>query len=128
MSIVPKDKYDLSSVRELGSKSDDDLEPHIGELINWVQDLNWPVALPICKRLSEYRKDFHKPLLKVLNSNDAIWKYNVITQIVTELGDPIPEKIIEPLVQIINSPSEEEKLEQVDLVANDIMVRYSHGI
>jgi len=128
MNIVPKDKYDLSSVRELGSKSDDDLEPYIEELLNWVQDLNWPVALPICKRLSEYRKDLNKPLLKVLNSNDAIWKYNVITQIVTELSDPIPEKIIEPLVQIINSPSEEEKLEQVDLVANDIMVRYSHGI
>ena len=128
MSIVPADKYDLDSVKELSSISDNELEPHIGDLFVWVQDINWPVALPICKRLSKYRKSLSKPIVSVLNSNDAIWKYNVITQIVTELSDPIPEEIMDPIVRIINSPSESEKIEEVDLVANDIMVRYSNGI
>jgi len=128
MNVVPIDKHDLNSTKELSSISDNELEPHLAELFVWVQDLNWPVALPICKRLSRYRKNLSKPILDVLNSDDAIWKYNVITQIVTELSDPISEEIMEPIVRMTNSPSESEILEQVDLVAKDIIVRYSHGI
>ena len=34
-----------------------DLEPYLIELMEWLQDLNWPGALIVLNRLSEYKGD-----------------------------------------------------------------------
>ena len=128
MNIIPIDKCDVDSIKKLQACSDKEVLPYTEELLTWVQDVNWPVAAPICMRLSMLGEKITEPIVSILNSNDSIWKYNVITQIITKFREPIPDKIIELLIRIINSPSEDEKQEEVDLVAKDIMVRYSHGI
>ena len=127
MNIIPTDKYDLDSIKRLQSCSDNEILPYVVELLTWVQDINWPVAAPICKRLSELGETIIDPIISVLNSDDPIWKYNVITQIIISFREPIPDGIMESITRIINSPNEDEKLEEVDMVAKDIMVRYSHG-
>ena len=128
MNIIPIDKCDFDSIKKLQACSDKEVLPYTEELLTWIQDVNWPVAAPICMRLSMLGEKITEPIVSILNSNDSIWKYNVITQIITKFREPIPDKIIELLIRIINSPSEDEKQEEVDLVAKDIMVRYSHGI
>lgn len=39
------------------SKTDEELQPYLDRLFNWIQDLNWPGALMILERLQTYRKD-----------------------------------------------------------------------
>ena len=38
----------------LAEKSDEDLSPYLGELLAWLQDMNWPGAFRILNRLQEY--------------------------------------------------------------------------
>ena len=41
---LPKDKFDVETAKELRELSLDELEPVLGELLEWLQDYNWPVA------------------------------------------------------------------------------------
>lgn len=38
----------------IAGKSDDELKPYLVELLEWLQDMNWPGAFCILKRLQEY--------------------------------------------------------------------------
>ena len=38
----------------IAGKSDDELKPYLVKLLEWLQDMNWPGAFCILKRLQEY--------------------------------------------------------------------------
>ncbi len=78
MNIIPKDKYDLESVSNLYGIPNEELEPYLSELLVWVQNLNWPVAKIISKKLSMCGLEIVEPIKEILKSDDAIWKYFVI--------------------------------------------------
>jgi hypothetical protein len=128
MSIVPKDKFDLDSIKGLSSYSNEELEPYLGDMLSWVQDINWPVANPIAERLANCGLEIVEPIKKVLQSQDAIWKYYVISHIVINMNNAVREQLLDEIVRIINMPTELELKEDVHLVARDIMVMNSHGI
>ena len=128
MNIIPKDKHDLESISSLDSIPNDELEPYLPELLVWIQDMNWPVAGVISKRLSKSGREVVEPIKKVLKSDDAIWKYFVITGVVEHLSKDVREELMDEIIRIVNNPSIAEAEEEVDLVARDIIVMCSHGI
>ncbi|GJM72464.1 hypothetical protein HMSSN036_46800 [Paenibacillus macerans] len=48
---LPKDKMDLDSVAHLKTLSSNELIPLLPDLIEWLQDINWPVASELSKLL-----------------------------------------------------------------------------
>ena len=40
---------DVASVELFKSLSDTEIEPMIPALLEWMQDINWPIAFPIAK-------------------------------------------------------------------------------
>lgn len=66
----------------LSSKSDEELSDYLFELLEWLQDLNWPGALIIAERLKKYSKDnkletVKKGLSKSKLENDELWEKNL---------------------------------------------------
>lgn len=57
--FIQPEEYGNKSIWEncatiLSSKKDDELEPYLGDLLEWLQDINWPGAMKIAKRLKTY--------------------------------------------------------------------------
>ncbi len=67
----------------LSEKSDEELEPYLIELMEWLQDLNWPGAIIMMNRLRKYEKNniFMSSLSYCMNciekTNDEIWEENL---------------------------------------------------
>ena len=66
----------------LAEKSDEDLSPYLGELLAWLQDMNWPGAFCILDRLQKYEDidSLNKSLMiclrKAMMLNDETWECN----------------------------------------------------
>lgn len=81
-ALIPKNKFDLRSVSQIKKLDFITLEPIISELLEWIQDINWPVArylAPFLATLGLSLKPYLKPIFE---SNDAEWIYFVLTHIV----------------------------------------------
>jgi hypothetical protein len=119
--LIPKNKGDLSTAEKLKNYSYEDLKEIIPNLLEWLQDLNWPVA----KSVSEYLESIHDKmtteLLTILKGNeDEVWKYWIIT-----IFGPITESPIikNEIIRIAISPTKNERIEEVDEVAKEIVTR-----
>lgn len=69
----------------LSERNDDELEPFLFEMLEWLQDMNWPGATCILSRLLKYENEqilmqvVESCLLKAKISHDNIWERNLIT-------------------------------------------------
>ena len=123
-SLVPKDKHDISSITELKGLSDTETEPIISELLQWMQDMNWPVADDIAEILSmhavitaPYAAELLKPEQK-----DEIWKFNIINYLLKR-NKSFSENalIISEIERIAASPTKGEQGEFVDSAAKEYL-------
>ena len=128
MSIIPKDKSDLDAIRSLDELTNSELQPFLSDLLEWVQDINWPVAAPIAKRLTICGDELVEPLRSILVSDDAVWKYWVLSSIILESSVSVREKLKDEIEQLAMSPTEIEKNEGVDFAARKIMNLGGRGI
>ena len=79
MAIVPTHKGDIETCRALGSASDEEVCGHLGELLIWLQDMNWPVAPLIVRRLKTLGAPLVEPIREILKGTDDIWKYWIVS-------------------------------------------------
>ena len=67
----------------IARKSDDKIKPYLTELLEWLQDMNWPGAFCILNRLQKYsdnnslRDAVRRSIEKARNYNDAVWENNL---------------------------------------------------
>lgn len=75
----PSNKFDIEVINHLQLRKSDELIPLLPELLEWIQDMNWPVALPIVHLLSKQKTENLIPdFISILDSQNSIWKYNVL--------------------------------------------------
>ena len=67
----------------IAEKSDEKLEPYLIELLEWVQDMNWPGALRIMDRLQKYSdnaslcSEVNASIAKARECGDKVWENNL---------------------------------------------------
>ena len=67
----------------IADRSDEELAPHLVELMEWLQDMNWPGAIRIMRRLQEYSerdiicKAINFSLEKADLENNKVWEENL---------------------------------------------------
>ena len=121
MNIVPASKIDLDACENLARASDDEVIKNISELLQWVQDINWPVAPLICKRLESLGGSLVAPVKNILNGEDDIWKYWVISSLLSEVPSTVVRELRSELEVIAENPSRGEKAEGVNVVAKELL-------
>ena len=68
----------------IAEKSDEKLKPHLVELLEWLQDMNWPGAFCILDRLQKYSdkssilRAKNICIQRAIKNNDEIWKENLL--------------------------------------------------
>ncbi|MDF2550901.1 MAG: hypothetical protein K0R77_176 [Chryseobacterium sp.] len=116
--LIPKDKSDLLPAYRLEDYKYEEIKSIIPQLMEWLQDMNWPVAGILAENLLRYQDDIEDEIMFVLNTNDEVWKYWVISIFGKSTKS---KKIQERINQIATHPTPTEVIDEVNLVAIEVI-------
>jgi hypothetical protein len=124
-TLVPKNKFDMNfdKVLDFHWYNYTELKPIIPELLTWLQDPNWPVAKPISVHLTTMLPDIIDDLVPILESEDGIWKYNILNYFFVKTKTEHYLKIKDLLEKLAFQASENDKKEEVDVLVKAILNR-----
>ena len=121
MNIVPTYKSDLVACEHLQKAGDDQVISKLDELMEWLQDMNWPVAPRVLGRISKLGEPLIKPILDILKGNDEIWKYWVIERLLPCIDREVRELIVLELNRIAKEPTSGELEEELNISAQELL-------
>ena len=110
--LVPKNKFDRERLKHL---TDNEIEPILPSLLEWIQDCNWPVAGDILPVLALHQSALVPLIHRVLSPHekDDIWKYWIITCLAPLFSDESINCILSDIQRIAKSPTQGELREEV---------------
>lgn len=125
-ALLPKDKFDLDVVNRLSSATPEQVTGVAHSLLEWIADMNWPVASEIIQVLPGFYKVLLPNIESILTNpdNDIIWRCNIISKLLTQF----PKESLLPLFPIIQKyadfiPQNEDE-EDLKNVALDFVAWY----
>ncbi|MBO7746717.1 DUF5071 domain-containing protein [Paenibacillus sp. MWE-103] len=116
---IPKDKYDVESLKSLRGLDIGQIKLILPLLMEWLQDINWPVAPPLSKALADYGIVLLPFFRLVLNSGDPQWQFSVMHSLIRELPKDISIHLKEDLLRIVLQPTQGELLEELNILAKE---------
>ncbi len=125
-ALIPKHKSDTEAARRARTAGYPAIQPILGDLLTWMQDMNWPVASEIEAVLQPVGAPLSPHILKVLQGGDDIWKYWVLTRLAVNFDREAREPIMDECLRIVNDPTDGEIAEEVNLAARDILILDAH--
>lgn len=117
--LVPKDKFDSSTIAALKSLADEEIVPILPALLEWIQDCNWPVASDILPVLALHQAALVPLIHSVLgpNEKDDIWKYWIIICLIPLFSDVTIDQLLPDIQRIAQNPTQNELREEVQEAA-----------
>lgn len=116
-----RDKFDYEAVRKLSEFSDVELKVIIPELMEWLQDGNWPISKPVEDLLLRLGEDLIPHLKDVLKTQDPQWEYFILVGLIDRLPVSHLSMLQTDLVRILESPTPDEVLEELDGVILELL-------
>lgn len=117
--LVPKDKHDISNIDKLYSLSDEEMKPIVYDLLEWIQDYNWPVAQELVPLLKE-REDIIFPYMSdILRGDDFMWKYWIMDLIIPGFSFEHKNDLKDDILVLINDPDIDEDTESIREIAKE---------
>lgn len=104
-NLLPKDKFDIETVENLKNFSFEEIQPIVPELLEWLQDCNWPISKPILNILLPFTDKISFNILEILKGSDEVWKYWILMGFGNSITNNL---IIEEIKRIAFKPSENE--------------------
>lgn len=119
---LPRNKFDFERVGKIKRMDRKEIIPLLPQLLEWVQDFNWPIAAEIVDHFLSFPEEIVPEIKKVLATNDYEWKYWCLCKLIKEL--PLDYRILfkEDLIRLSEQPTENEKLEEIDEIAAEVLL------
>ncbi|WP_340013757.1 DUF5071 domain-containing protein [Paenibacillus sp. FSL K6-1318] len=118
---LPRDKSDFEAVRKLSEFSNVELKVIIPELMEWLQDGNWPISKPVEDLLLRLGEDLVPHIKDVLQTQDPQWEYFILVGLIDRLPISHLSLLQTDLVRILESPTPSEVLEELDEVIVELL-------
>lgn len=125
-SLVPKDKFDTSGGEYLMKLEDKELDVIAPLLLEWIQDINWPVANYMIKVLAAHQDVTEKYIRRILSSDqpDDEWKTNTIRFLLPAFTHDFNEELTLGMIErIAAKPTDGEHREEADEAAREYLER-----
>jgi hypothetical protein len=114
--MMPVDKFDTRTAEAIVAIGDA-TDP---VLLEWVQDLNWPVAAVLAPFLANAGSVVAPGIRQVLMSNDDTWKYSILNGVIAQSSELI-QLLRSELSHIASEPTPGERIEELDELAKDLL-------
>jgi uncharacterized protein DUF5071 len=118
--LLPKDKHDLERATALVSIGYPIVAPILPDLLEWLQDGNWPVAHVIGPFLASIGKPLTEEVRRILQSQDHLWKYWILLRVVAHSPE-LATALYPELVKIAEGDAVDEDEKEVKEVAKEIL-------
>jgi len=90
------------------------------ELLEWVQDLNWPVAQVLAPFLASAGSNVVPGIRQIFASSDDTWKWSVVVGVVAR--SPELTALLRPELQrIVHAPTPGERSEGLDQIVAELL-------
>ena len=122
--LLPTHKLDLERARAAIAAGYPAVEPILGRLVEWLQDCNWPVARVLLPFLQSIGAPLAPHIWHVLGSNDDIWKYWVVGELIPSLPKEVAVAFRPELVRLAHHPTPNEKAEELDNAARNVLAHF----
>ena len=83
--------------------------------------MNWPIAPKIVELLRAYPIETAPHIKEILKGPNSIWKYWCLLELVQPMNREYQLFFKEDLLRLIHNPSEDDRLEEVDYIAAEIL-------
>eukprot|EP01064_Diplonema_japonicum_P004928 TRINITY_DN13265_c0_g1_i1.p2 TRINITY_DN13265_c0_g1~~TRINITY_DN13265_c0_g1_i1.p2 ORF type:complete len:131 (+),score=27.44 TRINITY_DN13265_c0_g1_i1:52-444(+) len=124
MKIVPENKHDDVACANLLRAGDEEVLEKIDELLEWQQDMNWPVAAEVCSRLSRLGVKLQAAVQRVLETDDGMWKYFLLTNLIPTAGPDLIRSLSPTLARTLKHPTQSDRENDVVLVIQELQEQY----
>ena len=65
-NLIPKDKFDLDAAKRLSLATPEQVSVVATSLLEWIADMNWPVALELIHILPQFYKELLPSIEQIL--------------------------------------------------------------
>ncbi len=120
-ACLPRDKSDFEAVSILSEFSNEELKGIIPELMEWLQDGNWPISNSVENLLLRLGEDLIPHIKDVLQTQDSTWEYFILVGLIDRLPVSHLSMLQTDFVRILESPTHDEILEELDEVIVELL-------
>ncbi len=121
MAIIPKDKFDVEAVTRLALAQCGQILGNEKLLLEWIADMNWPVAKELIKVMPIFHKEL-LPYIAVILKNqeeDMCLKISIVEHLLPRFPNDSLEELASHITLIANiNPKDEDELELRDAAIN----------
>lgn len=118
---LPLNIYDVDKVEKLKKLDRSVLEPLLPDLLEYTQDMNWPVASGVVEILLTFPKEIVSHVQAILSSNDDNWKWFILHFLVIKLPVESQVQFKQYLIRVAQTPTQNEIAEELDEIAKEIV-------
>jgi hypothetical protein len=126
VNLVPASKFDLETAELAAAAGWPAVQPVVTDLLEWLQDYNWPVARVLAPFLASIGDPLVPFLRPILAGDDALWKYWIIQTVIFEAPATVAKALRPELQRLVQGPSPTEVEEEVSAVATAALARIAH--
>jgi hypothetical protein len=118
---LPRDKHDVKAIRKLSEFSDAELKEIIPELMEWLQDGNWPISKPVEDLLLRFGEELIPHIHNVFETKDSTWEYFMLVGLISRLPITYLVLLQTDFERILKFPTPCEVLEELDEIIIELM-------
>ena len=119
-TLIPQNKFDTERANQVVAAGYPAIEPILPDLLEWIQDCNWPVAQVLAPFLGTIGAPLIPHIRKILATDDNMWKYWALTYLVQNSPD-VAAELREELQRYADSPTPGEAAEGLNEIAQNIL-------
>ncbi len=123
-ALIPCHKSDLDRARAAIQAGYPAVAPILPQLLEWLQDYNWPVAHVLAPFLASIGNPLIPYVETIFHSNDEIWKYWIISTILGNSRE-LATSFRAELERLALLPTKDEAAEELDDVAREVLEKFS---
>lgn len=113
-AFIPKDKFDVEAVKRLALAQCGQIAGIESPLLEWIADMNWPVAKELIKMLPKFHKELLPFIAVILDSQeeDIYLKISTVEHLLPQFPNESLKELDSQITRLVNiDPKDEDELE-----------------
>jgi hypothetical protein len=102
--------------------------PLLPELLEWVADINWPIARDAINLVLTVPEHIVEPICEVLRTTDDGWKNNCLNYVIPHLPVEQQRQLKPELERIVHQPTQDEIEEGTRDTAQELLNSIETGV
>lgn len=121
--LIPRHKSDYDRVEKIIAAGYPKVEPIIPEILECIQDINWPIAQKLLPFINTIASDIVMHYKPILRTDDSPWKSWLLTEIIENLPSTKLAELKDEFQYCLTNLSEDDLEWEIDKTVKGLLER-----